>query len=78
MSAGYVYPPPSDGKPFRLNMGLRALEDSLWLEAGDDLHSQILERADLAENQSEVVYQELPGYEADDIIATLAKRGAIE
>jgi 5'-3' exonuclease len=23
-------------------------------------------------------YQELPGYEADDIIATLAKRGAAE
>ena len=75
MSAGYVYPPPSDGKPFRLNMGLRALEDSLWLEAGDDLHSQILERADLAENQSEVVYQELPGYRTaiDELVLRIAK-----
>jgi hypothetical protein len=56
-------------------MGLRALEDSLWLEAGDDLHSQILERADLAEKQSEVVYQELPGYRTaiDELVLRIAK-----
>ncbi len=59
MSAGYIYPPPSDGKPFRLNMGLRALSEDLWLEGGDDLQRQIIERVELAENQREVVYQEL-------------------
>ena len=62
MTAGYVYPPPSDGKPFRLNMGLRSLEDPLWIEGGGDLHQQILERVVLAENSREIVYQELPGY----------------
>ena len=62
MSTSFVYPPPSDGKPFRLGMGLRALEDSLWLEGGSDLHQQIVERIDLAQNEREVVYQELPGY----------------
>jgi len=62
MSTSFVYPPPSDGKPFRLGMGLRALEDSLWLEDGSDLHQQIVERIDLAKNEREIVYQELPGY----------------
>jgi hypothetical protein len=62
MSTSFVYPPPSDGKPFRLGMGLRALEDSLWLEDGSDLHQQIVERIDLAKNERDVVYQELPGY----------------
>jgi len=62
MSAGYIYPPPSDGKPFRLNMGLRSLEEALWLEGGSDLNQQIVERLTLAETSREVVYQELPGY----------------
>ncbi len=72
MSAGYIYPPPSDGKPFRLNMGLRALSEDLWLEGGDDLQRQIIERVELAENQREVVYQELPGYES--AVTELAER----
>ncbi len=62
MTAGYIYPPPIDGKPFRLNMGLRSLEEKHWLEAGSDLVEQIPERLRLARDQREVVYQELPGY----------------
>ena len=62
MVTGYAYPPPQDGKPFRLNMGLRALEESAWLEGGDDLIELIPERLQLAINQRNIVYQELPGY----------------
>jgi hypothetical protein len=62
MAESFVYPPPTDGKPFRLNMGLRSLEPAEWLEGGDDLNSQIEERIELALNAKEVVYQELPGY----------------
>lgn len=72
MTAGYVYPPPSDGKPFRLNMGLRSLEDALWIEGGSDLHQQILERVALADKSREVVYQELAGFRA--AIEELASR----
>lgn len=75
MSAGYIYPPPSDGKPFRLNMGLRSLEDALWLEGGSDLDQQIVERIALAETSREVVYQELPGYHPaiDELVLRVAK-----
>jgi hypothetical protein len=75
MSAGFVYPPPSDGKPFRLNMGLRSLEDALWIEGGDDLHQQILERVELAEHTRDVVYQELPGYRpaVEELVSRIAK-----
>jgi hypothetical protein len=75
MSEGFVYPPPSDGKPFRLNMGLRSLEDALWIEGGRDIQLQVLERVDLAENSREIVYQELPGYRPaiDELISRLAK-----
>jgi hypothetical protein len=75
MSQGFVYPPPSDGKPFRLNMGLRSLEDALWIEGGDDLHQQVVERVELAENSREVVYQELPGYRPAiaELISRIAK-----
>lgn len=62
MVASFVYPPPNDGKPFRLNMGLRSLEPAQWLEAGDDLTPQIIERQQLIASAREVVYQELPGY----------------
>lgn len=62
MSQRYAYPPPSDGKPFRLNMGLRSLESASWLEDGDDLLVQIPERISLALSARETVYQELPGY----------------
>lgn len=72
MVTGFVYPPPSDGKPFRLNMGLRSLEVAQWLEAGDDLTPQILERQQLMESAREVVYQELPGYEG--AVAELVER----
>ena len=72
MVASFVYPPPNDGKPFRLNMGLRSLEPAQWLEAGDDLTPQILERQELIESAREVVYQELPGYKG--AIAELAER----
>ena len=62
MVASFVYPPPNDGKPFRLNMGLRSLEPAQWLVAGDDLTPQIIERQRLIDSAREVVYQELPGY----------------
>jgi hypothetical protein len=75
MTAGYVYPPPSDGKPFRLNMGLRSLEDVLWIEGGSDLHQQIRERVALAEESREVVYQELPGYRPaiEELVSRISK-----
>lgn len=75
MSEGYVYPPPSDGRPFRLNMGLRSLEDQHWLENGNDLNQQIRERRVLAEESREVVYQELPGYRAaiDELVSRITK-----
>ncbi|CAN2180368.1 Protein of unknown function DUF3445 [Candidatus Nanopelagicaceae bacterium] len=63
MSTGFVYPPPADGKPFRLNMGLRSLEPAEWLEDGEDLLIQIPERVELARSSREVVYQVLPGYD---------------
>lgn len=64
MSQSFVYPPPVDGKPFRLNMGLRSLEAGEWLEAGEDLTTQIPERISLVKNAREVVYQTIPGYES--------------
>jgi hypothetical protein len=75
MSKGFVYPPPSDGKPFRLNMGLRSLEDTQWIEDGDDLYQQIVERIELAKNSREVVYQEMPGYRPAiaELISRIAK-----
>jgi hypothetical protein len=74
MSTGYVYAPPTDGKPFRLNMGLRSLEASDWLEGGEDLIAQIPERIALTKSAREVVYQVLPGYES--AIADLVGRVA--
>jgi hypothetical protein len=62
MSSTFIYPPPVDGKPFRLNMGLRSLEPQFWLEPGADLAQQIPERIELAATKTETVYQELPGY----------------
>lgn len=72
MEATFIYPPPSDGKPFRLNMGLRSLELAHWLEAGEDLTPQIIERQHLIKSSREVVYQELPGYKG--AIAELVQR----
>lgn len=75
MSQGYIYPPPADGKPFRLNMGLRSLEPALWLEGGEDLEAQIPERLVLKTDAREVVYQELPGYRdvIEDLVALIAE-----
>jgi hypothetical protein len=64
MAQTFIYPPPRDGKPFRLNMGLRSLEEAAWLEDGDDLITQIAERITLATNARDIVYRVLPGYEA--------------
>ena len=75
MSQGYIYPPPADGKPFRLNMGLRSLEPALWLEGGEDLEVQIPQRIALKDDAREVVYQELPGYRSaiKDLTALIAE-----
>lgn len=72
MASTFIYPPPIDGKPFRLNMGLRSLESSAWLESGEDLSEQIRERVYLASSARETVYQELPGY--SDAIKELVQR----
>lgn len=72
MASTFIYPPPLDGKPFKLNMGLRSLEASAWLEGGDDLTAQIHERQELARSAREVVYQVLPGYQG--AIAELNQR----
>jgi hypothetical protein len=71
VSLGYAYPPPSDGKPFRLIMGLRSVEPAGWLEGGEDLLTQIPERLALARDSRDVVYQELPGYRdaVNDVVA---------
>jgi hypothetical protein len=75
MSPGYIYPPPADGKPFRLNMGLRSLEPALWLEGGEDLELQIPERLLLRSNSRHAIYQELPGYRSaiEDLIALISE-----
>ena len=79
MSQGYIYPPPADGKPFRLNMGLRSLEPALWLEGGEDLEVQIPQRIALKDDAREVVYQELPGYRdvIEDLVALIAENLAM-
>ena len=64
MSTRYAYPPPSDGKPFRLIMGLRELEPREWFEAGDDVAEQLHERGELINSVRETVFQVLPGYES--------------
>ena len=40
-SPGFVYPPPSDGKPFRLVMGLRNMAAADWIESGPELTPQL-------------------------------------
>jgi hypothetical protein len=64
MSNQFAYPPPSDGKPFRLNMGLRELDPQNWIEGGPDLVDQLRERNRLlSENRNQVV-QINPGHES--------------
>lgn len=72
MTSTFIYPPPVDGKPFRLNMGLRSLEPQFWLEPGADLLQQIPERIELAATKTETVYQELTGYQS--AVAELVNR----
>jgi len=59
----FAYPPPSDGKPFRLTLGLRELAPENWLEFGPDSTEQIRQRNQLIDEKREVVYQVLDGSE---------------
>ena len=62
MNNQFAYPPTSDGKPFRLSMGLRELDPSNWIEGGPDLADQLADRNRiLMENRSQVV-QIQPGH----------------
>ena len=58
----FAYPPPNDGKPFRLTLGLRELHAKDWFEAGSDVEAQLRQRRELIESSREVVYQQLPGH----------------
>lgn len=58
----FAYPPPADGKPFRLTMGLRELDESIWIETGSDLTQQIIERNRLLGEKRDVVFAEVDGY----------------
>ena len=63
MSTNFIYPPPKDGKPFRLSLGLRELDPANWIEAGSDLVEQLKKRKELLETKRTVVFQEIAGYE---------------
>jgi len=58
----YMYGPPVDGKPFKLAMGLRTLDPSLWLEGGEDLTSQLVERETLIASAEHEVYHVIDGF----------------
>jgi dimethylamine monooxygenase subunit A len=61
----YIYGPPTDGKPFKLAMGLRTLEPSLWLEGGADLVEQLNERSSLIADAEQVIYGALDGFDEE-------------
>ena len=63
MSSSFIYPPPKDGKPFRLSLGLRELDPTNWIETGSDLVEQLKQRKELLETKRSVVFQEIAGYE---------------
>jgi hypothetical protein len=63
MSTRFIYPPPKDGKPFRLSLGLRELDPENWIEVGSDLVEQLKQRNELLETKRNVVFQEIAGYE---------------
>ena len=63
MSTRFIYPPPKDGKPFRLSLGLRELDPANWIEAGSDLVEQLKQRNELLDTKRSVVFQEVAGYE---------------
>jgi hypothetical protein len=58
----FAYPPPADGKPFRLTLGLRELQAKDWFEAGSDVEEQLGQRRELIESSREIVYQQLSGH----------------
>jgi len=58
----FAYPPPTDGKPFRLTLGLRELHAKEWFEAGSDVEEQLRQRRELIESSREIVYQQLSGH----------------
>jgi len=62
MSTRFIYPPPKDGKPFRLSLGLRELDPANWIEAGSDLVKQLKQRNELLDTKRSVVFQEVAGY----------------
>ena len=53
----FIYSPPSDGKPFRLSLGLRELQVENWIEGGSDLLDQLRQRNELLDTKREVVFQ---------------------
>ena len=63
MSSSFIYPPPKDGKSFRLSLGLRELDPANWVENGSDLVEQLKQRKELLETKRSVVFQERAGYE---------------
>jgi hypothetical protein len=61
-SSSFIYPPPTDGKPFRLVMGLRNMQPADWIEVGSELPAQLIERRELIDTKRERVFGELPGF----------------
>ena len=61
--SSFVYPPPTDGKPFRLMMGLRTMPTEQWIETGDDLLAQLPQRTELIDKNRDIVFAQLPGFE---------------
>ena len=74
MSTRFIYPPPKDGKPFRLSLGLRELDPANWIEIGSDLVEQVKQRNELLDTKRSLVFQEISGYEE----ATLTYARAIK
>lgn len=63
MSNLFAYPPVTDGKPFRLSMGLRELDAKNWIEGGSDLVSQLADRNNLLNESYDQVVQIQPGHD---------------
>ena len=63
MTSSFAYPPASDGKPFRLSMGLRELDTTYWLEGGPDLNDQLKERVRILADNRDQVFQDELGHE---------------
>lgn len=59
----FAYPPPSDGKPFRLTLGLRELDPRNWIEFDSGSKDQIAERNALIDTKREIVYQVIEGHQ---------------